>query len=220
MRIANRFAAPILLTVLMTLVAGVQAASSSASFDPAPMISAVVPRTIEPSDRAQTVTILGQGFEDHLVLTVTTPEGRSIEYRDDQIQSLRESSFLVAVDFATAGSYALVVANRDGLTSDPFVVDVRREDKPPAPAINRILPDEITAGPETQALTIEGRGFEPDIWIVVTNPIGEEVVEAVVRDVTATSFTLNIRLDLAGDYDLVVTNRSGAISNIATIIVK
>jgi hypothetical protein len=41
-----------------------------------------------------------------------------------------------------------------------------------------------------------------------------------VRDVTATSFKLSVKLESAGPYNLVASNSTGAVSNVATITVK
>ena len=185
-----------------------------------PVVTSIAPPQPAPDNQARTITVNGRDFQPKLILTVTTPEGGSMQYKGDAIQSQRESSFQVAVMFATPGKYSLVVTNPDGGMSDPFVVDVRAEQKPPTPVIDRVLPEEIMKHQEAQELTVQGQRFAPGLRVIVTDPLGTEVLDPVVREVTPTSFTLSVKLETAGPYNLVVTNPSGAASNVATILVK
>ena len=195
-------------------------AALAADVTSTPVIASVVPRMPEPSNRAQMMTVQGRGFEKGLTLQVRTPEGTSAVYRDDAIMALDDASFRVAVMFMTRGRYTLVATNRDGGTSDTFTLDVREVAKPPVPAIDAILPDELTARPEQQDLTVQGRLFEPNLWVVVTDPLGVEVVDVVVRDIRPTAFVLRIKLETKGTYEMVMTNPSGGASNRVTFNVK
>lgn len=206
-----------LAAALATGVTGVTGAATERS---TPVITAVAPLTPSPSPQAQTVTVNGRDFQPKLSLTVRTPEGGTLQYKDEAIQSQRESSFEVAVIFATPGKYSLVVTNPDGGMSDPFVVEARAEQKPPTPVIDRVLPDQITKHQEPQELTVQGQRFAAGLRVIVTDPLGTEVLDPVVREVTPTSFKLSVKLETAGPYNLVVTNPSGAVSNVATIVVK
>ena len=185
-----------------------------------PVISSVVPRTPEPSNRAQMMTVQGRGFEKGLTLEVRTPEGTAAVYRDDAIMALDDASFRVAVMFMTRGRYTFVATNRDGGSSDVFTVEAREVSKPPTPAIDVVLPEELVAKPESQDLTIQGRLFEPNLWVIVTDPLGVEVTDAVVRDIRPTGFVLRLKLETKGTYEMVMTNPSGGVSNRATFNVK
>ena len=195
-------------------------ATSVAAAAATPVIASVVPRSPEPSKTAQMMTVQGRGFEKGLELQVKTPEGTSAVYRDDAIMALDDASFRVSVMLLTRGRYTLVATNRDGGSSDAFTLDVRDVPKPPLPAIDVILPDQIVARPEQQDLTVQGRLFEPNLWVIVTDPLGVEVVDAVVRDIRPTGFVLRIKLELKGTYEMVITNPSGGVSNHATFTVK
>jgi len=83
-----------------------------------------------------------------------------------------------------------------------------------------IQPEELAARPEPQDLTVQGRLFEPNLWVIVTDPLGVEVVDVVVRDIKPTSFVLRIKLETKGTYEMVLTNPSGGLSNRVTFNVK
>jgi hypothetical protein len=50
--------------------------------------------------------------------------------------------------------------------------------------------------------------------------MGIEVVDPVVREVSASAFKVTVKLETAGPYNLVVSNATGAVSNVAVITVK
>ena len=89
-----------------------------------------------------------------------------------------------------------------------------------APAIERIEPPEPTRQAEIQMLRVIGQRFANGLQAVLTDPTGADVTDVQVTKVTQTSFELSARLDKAGDYSLVVTNPSGAVSNVARIPVR
>src|SRR6185295_15510142 len=98
--------------------------------------------------------------------------------------------------------------------------DVKTETKPPLPMIQQVAPAELTKGQEPQDLTVSGLNFGPGLRAIVTDPQGTEVVSVVVRDVTPNSFKVAVLLETAGQYNLVVSNATGAVSSIVTITVK
>jgi len=185
-----------------------------------PVIMSVVPASPAPAKDPQILRIAGQDFQARLKLVITTPGGGTIELKDDAIMQQRESSFQVAALLTTAGKYALVVTNPDGGISAPFMIEARAVAKPPTPVIQRVLPEELTKHPEPQTLTVEGQNFGPGLRVTVTDPLGVEVVDPVVRDATNSSFKLSVKLENAGPYNLVVSNSTGAVSNVAVFTVK
>lgn len=211
------------LGLVVALGEGLTGLSQTASQGPrrsTPVIDRIAPATIVPGTSPQEVRVIGRDFQPRLTLQVTTPAGAVTEYRNGQILSPRESSFRVATVFETEGPYAFVVTNEDGGVSDPFTLIVRVVRKPPAPVIERIRPDELDRHPEPQNLTVDGRHFGPELRALVTDPMGMEVLDPIIRDQTPSSFTLNVRLETSGTYSLVVTTASGAVSNAATIVVR
>ena len=185
-----------------------------------PVITAVAPDNPAPGKDPQPVRITGLNFLPRLTLMVTTPGGNSIELKGEAIHAPTDTSFQVDLLMVTAGKYTLVVTNPDGGISAPFVIDVRAVTKPPAPAIDRVQPEEITKNQEPQEVTIVGRNFGPGLRAILTDPQGADVVNPTLRDVTPTSFKMTAKMEMAGRYNLVVSNATGAVSNVATIIVK
>jgi hypothetical protein len=185
-----------------------------------PVILSVAPAALAPAKDPQLLHIAGQDFQPRLKLVITTPGGGTLELKDDAIQQPRAMSFEVSALLATAGKYSLVVTNPDGGVSAPFVIEARAVVKPPTPIIQRILPENLTKRSDPQDLTVEGQNFGPSLHVTLTDPLGVEVLDPVVREVTASSFKLNIKLEMAGPYNLVVSNSTGAVSNVAVLTVK
>lgn len=185
-----------------------------------PIVASVDPGSLTPSIRPWMLTIVGQDFQPSLTLTVTTPEGGTAVYRGAAILSPSASSFRASVVLATAGRYGLVVTNPDGGVSSPYLLDVKAQTSGPRPAIDQLLPDDILKDQQPQDLRVRGRRFESGLRVIVTDPLGAEVPDAIVADLTASSFTLKVRLEVSGPYELVVVNPSGAASNVASFVVR
>jgi hypothetical protein len=194
--------------------------SGATSLTSTPVIMSVTPASPSPAKDPQVLRIGGQDFQPKLKLVVTTPGGGTMELKDDAIQQQQPGSFQVAVVMANAGKYSLVVTNPDGGISAPFVLEARAVAKPPTPVIQRVLPETISKNAEAQTLTIEGQNFGPGVKVTVTDPLGVEVLDPVVREVTTSSFKLSVKLETAGPYNLVVSNSTGAVSNVAVVTVR
>lgn len=186
----------------------------------APEISAIAPAAPARSNKPQTLTISGKNFQMGLTLNVTQPSGQSLTFRDGDIQARRDTSFQISMLIDQAGAYSFVVTNRDGGTSEPFVLKVDQPRAADAPAIERIEPAEPTRQVEPQTLRVLGQRFAAGLQAVLTDPMGTDVTDVQLTKVTQTSFEISARLDKAGDYSLVVTNPSGAVSNVARIPVR
>lgn len=185
-----------------------------------PRIDQISARDLAPRIQPQLLTISGQGFAPGLSLLVTAPEGWSMEYKDDAITALQESSFRVSASLASAGRYSFVVTNRDGGMSDVYLLLVTGERRPLPPVIERVLPDDIFRRDDPQELVVLGRRFGSGCRAVLMDPLGVEVPDLAVLDVTPASLRLRAVLESAGPYDLVVISPSGVASNVATIVVK
>jgi hypothetical protein len=194
--------------------------SGATSLTSTPVIMSVTPASPSPAKDPQVLRIGGQDFQPKLKLVVTTPGGGTMELKDDAIQQQQAGSFQVAIVMANAGKYSLVVTNPDGGISAPFVLEARAVAKPPTPVIQRIQPETISKNAEAQTLTIEGQNFGPGVKVTVTDPLGVEVLDPVVREVTTSSFKLSVKLETAGPYNLVVSNSTGAVSNVAVVTVR
>ena len=216
----HRLVASVVLAAAFVAVRADATAAGPAISASTPVILTVAPDNPAPAKDPQTLRITGLNFLPRLTLMVTTPAGNSIELKGEAIRTPTETSFQVDLMMATAGKYTMVVTNSDGGVSAPFVIEVRALAKPPAPAIDRVQPEEITKNQEPQELTVVGRNFGAGLRAILTDPQGADVVNPTLRDVTPTSFKVTAKLDMAGPYNLVVSNATGAVSNIATIVVK
>jgi hypothetical protein len=186
-----------------------------------PVVTHIVPGAPAVSDRAQMVAVHGKEFMRGLTFYVTSPEGATADYSGSAIQAQTDTSFQVSLVFGTAGKYQLVVTNKDGGTSDPFVVDVQPgQPRADAPVISGVAPPEPTKHPEPQLLRVAGQRFESGLRAILTDPIGTEMLEIEVGRVTPTSFDLRARLAQDGTYELVVRNASGAVSNVFQFTVR
>lgn len=184
-----------------------------------PAVTSVAPSAPAPTATPQRLTVNGREFQARLELMVRTPDGGSLQFKESAIQARTESSFQVDVPLVTAGSYSLVVTNPDGGISQPFTLKVAAPPGP-VPAIDRIMPDDIRRGVAPQDIKIEGRNFVSGLKVIVIDPAGNEVAGTTVRDLTATTFTLNIKLEAAGPHTIVVRNPNGTASNTATMTVR
>lgn len=186
-----------------------------------PVITGVEPARPISGPDPQTLTITGDDFLPGLSLEVRSPDGQARVFSGNDIQRNRTTRFEVSVQFPTDGRFLLVVTNPDGGVSEPFAVTARKAHPAPgAPVIARVTPEELQARPESQTVRVDGDRFAPGLAVLLTDPIGTEVTEVSVANVTPTSFTLTARFEVRGDYELVATNPSGATSNVARVTVR
>lgn len=203
--------------LIVVALVGVEAAAGRST----PVISNVAPAAPAPSTKPQLLTIAGQDFLPQLTLTVAEPGGNRNVFQGDAIRARTNTSFQVSLVLATAGTYSLVVTNTDGGISPPFAIGV----KAPSPAadvpiIEKIDPSEPTKRQDAQPLIIHGQKFSSGLRAIVTDPMGADVPELTVAKVTPNSFELTIRLEHAGEYTMVVSNPSGAVSKPQRFLVR
>jgi hypothetical protein len=176
-----------------------------------PQITSISPVT-KASDKAQPLTVNGRNFAEGLSLEVTSPEGQAQVLSGQDIRDLRETSFQVAIVLPRGGTYSFVVRNRDGGASNAFPLKV-----PPtatAPSIERVEPTSVPRSTSPTRLTVLGRNFVAGLSVTLTDPTGEvTVIKDGIGTVTATSFTVDLNLTVAGEYSLLVTNPSTENSN-------
>ena len=216
MRIIHRSTHLIVFNIIAVLSCVAALAAFRAS---TPVVTGVAPNAPTPTATPQRLTINGREFMARLELMVRTPDGGSLHFKESAIQGRTDSSFMVDVPLAAAGSYSLVVTNPDGGISQPFTLKVAAP-AGPVPAIDRITPDDIRRSATPQDVKIEGRNFVTGLKAVVIDPAGNEVAGTTMRDVTATTFTLTLKLETAGPHTIVVRNPNGTASNTATMTVR
>ena len=202
----------VFVTCLVVLAGLALSAIVGAASDP-PDISSVSPNPVQPARDAQPITVSGHQFLERLTLSVTGPDGNSLEYREPAIRERRDRSFVVPVVFAEAGRYTLIVTNADGTTSNAFVMQAKQQSA--APVIEAIKPERLQASMNPQALQVQGQRFAAGLTVLVTDPTGtvQTIGGGQVSDVRPTSLQVMATLELAGDYTMVITSSSGVTSN-------
>jgi hypothetical protein len=185
-----------------------------------PIIQNVDPSAPGPNTKPQILTIAGQDFMSGLTLTVSEPAGNKTVIQGKEITNQTATSFQATVLMPQEGTYSLVVTNTDGGISPPFAVGVKKSAQAQGPAIEKITPAEPTKRQDAQPLLVEGQRFSAGLRAVVTDPMGADVTELQVGKVTPNSFELTVRLEHPGEYTMVVTNPSGAVSNTKRFLVK
>jgi hypothetical protein len=181
-----------------------------------PAISSITPAG-HMQDAPQTLTIAGRNFAERLTLEVTSPEGQMQVLSGQDIRDLRDSTFQVSLLINRPGVWAFLVRNTDGTASNVFQYRV-----PPAsatPAIERVDPSSVSRDARPQRFTVVGRNFEYGLTVTVTDPAGEvtTIASSDLGTVTATSFTIDLTLSMAGDYSLLVNDPAAGTSNSVTI---
>jgi hypothetical protein len=205
---------------LLGVVGAVLVLSAHAAAPSTPLITGVDPAVPAPGTKPQTLTVTGREFLQGLTLTIADPAGNTAVFEDQAITKRTSSSFQVLVMLNQRGSHSLVVRNTDGGVSPPFAVEVEDRQQLPTPVLDTITPAEPTRRADAQKLLVEGRRFEPGLRAVVTDPMGMDVTEVRVARVTPNSFELFVRLEHAGEHALVITNPSGAVSNVLRFLVR
>ena len=211
-------------TIIATLGSAPQMADSSRALTPAaastPQINAVSPASPAPGPEAQLIRIEGLDFLPGLELGVTGPDGAMLRIGGDEIRARTNTSFQATVTFAIPGAYTLIVTNRDGGVSPPFIVKTGAARAPNAPVIVSVRPADPEKRAEPQTLVVDGQRFDDGLKASVTDPMGGDVAGISIAKVTMTSFELTVALTMSGDYTLVVTSASGAVSNRMIIPVR
>jgi len=216
---------PALLTI-GTLVAtlGIGPLSSPTSVASAvvstPQITAVTPSAPPAGTEALLIRVDGLDFLPGLELGFTGPDGAMRRVSGDEIRSRTATSFQASVTFALPGAYTLIVTNRDGGVSPPFIVKTGAARAPNAPVITSVRPAEPEHRADPQMLVVEGLRFDDGLRVTVTDPMGGDLSEVTVAKVTMTTFEMTLVMAHPGDYTLVVTSASGVVSNRMIIPVR
>lgn len=199
------------------LAAGLLVAASLAS---TPVISQVLPAVPSPDDEPQTLSLRGSDFLPGLEIEVMNPSGSTEVFSGDRVVRHDATRVDVTLLIPAEGRYAFIVRNRDGGVSQPFNVAVKATKEPAAPVITQVTPANLRPHPEPQTLRVEGRRFETGLRAIVTDPVGTEIGDVQVRNLTPTAFELILRLSEPGDYSLSVSNPSGGVSNVYQLAVQ
>ena len=109
---------------------------------------------------------------------------------------------------------ALAVAAAIAVTSS--ACDNNNDDQTPTgpgttPTVTGVLPTPLVVNANAQHLTISGSNFQPDLTLLVTPPGGsvQTISGSSIQDFQSTSFQVDVVLDTAGTYGLIVRNVNG-----------
>ena len=137
---------------------------------PEPRISGIAPETPMASEKAQVLTVTGEGFGAGLTLFVTTPGGAVKSLTGSDLSNQKGTSFQVSLSLAEVGRYSFVVVTEKGPRSTAFVLEVRGRGK--GPWIDEVMPAEFSRSRDVQMVTIAGRNFAPGLRVSLSDPAG------------------------------------------------
>ena len=178
---------------------------------PPPVITSLVPDTVDLDSGGQDITIVGTGFIPSSTATFGGAS-RAVVY----VSPTELTMTLLSGDVAATGTFSVVVTNPlpgGASNSSLFAVEY------PVPAITSLDPDTVELDSGAQDITINGTGF----YATTTGTFGG--ASRTVTYVGPTELTMSLLsgdVDDAGTFDVVVTNPSpgGGNSNTATFTVE
>jgi hypothetical protein len=183
-----------------------------------PAITAVTPSAPLPSPKPQTFTVTGEGFKTGLALQVTTPGGAVQTISGPAISAVRETSFQASLTLDVPGRYSFVVINDDGKKSSAFPVEVKSNVR--APAIDRVIPQELSKSHDPQVVTLTGRDFAPGLKVSLTDPTGTVTAVTALEKIEPQTVVVGLVFEQTGIYSVMVTNPSGESSNSVSVTVN
>jgi hypothetical protein len=179
----------------------------------APVIAILGPNPMIGSNSAQTLTIIGSGFQAGLKLLIG---GTSITASELAMLTPTELQVSIVTGLSTH-TYAVQVVNSNGGTSNAVNFQVNA---PPVPAITSLTPDPLTGATAAQVLTINGTNFQSGSGLKVTVG-GTLYTGSQVTFVSGSQVKATVTVP-AGSKTLAVqvTNPSGEASNSEALTVK
>lgn len=178
-----------------------------------PQINSISPVSPTRRDSDQNVTVTGSGFNSGLTVTVFIPGGGTATLSGAQIQNVTSNSFTMIVTLNLIGQYGIRVNNIDGGQSTTFFFQV--QNSVITPQINSIFPSSPTRRDTDQSITVSGTGFQAGLTVTVFYPGGSSTLSgSQIQNVSLTSFTMLITVNLTGTYSIRVNNQDGGQSNI------
>jgi DUF971 family protein len=178
---------------------------------PAVSISSISPATPTRSGGDQSVQVFGSNFQSGLTVTVFVPGGGTATLSGSQIQSVTSGSFTMVVTLNVAGTYGIRVNNPDGGQSNTFNFTTQAA----TPSISSISPSTPTRSSSNQNVQVFGSNFQSGLTVTVFIPGGSTstLSGSQIQNVTSSSFTMVITLNVAGTYGIRVNNPDGTQSN-------
>lgn len=173
-----------------------------------PSISSISPSSPFSSPADQDVTVFGSNFVSGLTVTVTFPGGGTGTLSGSQILNVTSSSFIMRVTLNGTGVWRIRVNNPNGEQSNTFQFNVITASPP---SITSISPSSPTTSNSNQNVNVFGSNFQSGLTVTVFIPGGGTATLSgtQIQNVTSTSFTMVITLNVLGQYGIRVNNPNG-----------
>jgi len=173
-----------------------------------PTINSINPSSPFASNSDQNVGVSGNNFQNGMTVTIFFPGGGSGTLSGTQLQNVTPTSFTMVVTLNLSGIYGIRINNPSGLTSGIFNFTVR-------PQITSISPSNPCIRGIDQSVTVNGAGFQSGLTVTVFFPGGGSgtLSGSQIQNVTPTSFTMIITLNIQGTYGIRVNNPNSTQSN-------
>lgn len=189
------------------------------SFLVAPSISSISPSALQTSVTDQNVRVNGSNFVSGLTVTVTFPSGGTGTLSGSQIQNVTSSSFTMRITLNATGTWRIRVNNPNGEMSGQFQFNVTAAQ---TPTINSISPSSPFASNSDQNVSVSGSNFQNGMTVNVFFPGGGSgtLSGSQLQNVSPTSFTMVVTLNLTGTYGIRINNPSGLNSSTFNFTVR
>ncbi len=166
-----------------------------------PTVAGIAPASPSIAPAAQSLHVIGTGFMSGASLTFTDPAGNAVSVSGAAVTAVAPALISCSVALNTAGSWKVAIANPSGPSSDAFIFTV-----PGPPTITAMSPSAPVHNATAQTLTLNGTGFMSGLTVALTSSAGAAAVTIAPDSVTATSVVIRATLDVAGNWQAVVTN--------------
>ncbi len=185
--------------------------SSTFNFTVRPSISSVSPSSPCVRGVDQSVTINGTGFQSGLTVTLFFPGSGSTTLTGSQIQGLTSTSFTLVVTLNIQGTYSIRINSPSGAQSPTFNFSTQY-----CVNITSVSPASPAVSSSNQNVVVNGSGFVSGLSVTVSIPGGgsSTLSGSQIQNVTSTSFTMVVTLNVLGQYGIRVNNPNGNQSNL------
>jgi len=170
---------------------------------PVPRITSISSSVPAANAALQIFSLNGSNFQVGMTVTLTDPNNQSIQAT---VGSVAPTSAQVRAILAAVGSYGIQASIPNAGPSNLFTFQVQAP-----PEIQSISPASPFSGSAAQSLQVAGTGFGAGLTVALTAPSSAPI--PVVRNVTASTFDLDVTLPVGGAYQLRVTNPGGGVGN-------
>ena len=178
--------------------------------DQAPkMVTGVVPATPKANGAAaQQLRITGSGFQQGLSLSLTNPLNQAIAVAAADVMEVASTMVTANLKLDTPGSWKVVVANPAATAMAPFGFSV--VGPPTLTSVTAVAGAAAMKADPTnmQKIAIVGTGFVSGLTVQLTPPAGGAGTPSSpsVETLTPQQVTLSAKLDVQGNWSVVVTN--------------